>query len=181
MKYFVATDIHGSAYWAERIVELFNSSGCDKLILLGDVYNHGPRNPFPKDYAPMKVAEVFNGIADRVIAIKGNCDSEVDEMISEFPFVKKKVVTCCGKRYFFTHGHIYNKDNLPKLHDGDMLFYGHFHKNEIVTVNGVTCINISSAALPKDRAAYCIIDDGDVSVYALDEDGQLLTRVTKDN
>lgn len=170
MKIFIATDVHGSAYWAERIVDKFEQSNCDKLVLLGDVYNHGPRNPFPKDYAPMKVAELLNAIAGSVIAIKGNCDSEVDEMISNFHFVKKKVVNLNGKRLFFTHGHIYNKDNLPKLNDGDALFYGHFHKNEIVSVNGVTCVNVSSAALPKDRPAYCIVDDGGIKLYALDDD-----------
>ena len=174
MRIFVATDIHGSAYWAERIVTEFNRSNCDKLILLGDVYNHGPRNPFPKDYAPMKVAELLNGIADKVIAIKGNCDSEVDEMISDFKFVKKKVVNSNGRRLFFTHGHIYNKDNLPNLNDGDLLFYGHFHRNEIVSVNGVTCVNISSASLPKDAPAYCIVDGDGAKLYALDEEDKLL-------
>ena len=171
MKIFVATDVHGSAYWAQRIVEEFKRAKCDTLILLGDVYNHGPRNPFPRDYAPMKVAEIFNKIADKVIAVKGNCDSEVDEMISSFPFVKHEIVPCNGHRLFFTHGHVYNKGNLPNLTCGDALFYGHFHVNELTTVNGVTCVNVSSASLPKDRAAFCIVEDGDVTLYALEEVG----------
>ena len=171
MKLFIATDIHGSAYWAERIVEEFKRSKSDQLILLGDVYNHGPRNPFPRDYAPMKVAEIFNAIADKIVAVKGNCDSEVDEMISDFPFVKQEIIPVNGHRLYFTHGHVYNKDNLPPLSRGDVLFYGHFHVNDIKTVDGVTCVNVSSASLPKDRAAYCIVEDGDVSLYALDEVG----------
>ncbi|MCH5159977.1 MAG: phosphodiesterase [Clostridiales bacterium] len=169
MKLFVATDVHGSAYWAKRIVEEFKRSKSDVLILLGDVYNHGPRNPFPRDYAPMKVAETFNGIADKVVAVKGNCDSEVDEMISEFPFVPQVIVPCNGRRLYFTHGHVYNKDNLPTLSHGDILFYGHFHRNEIVEANGVICVNVSSASLPKDRAAYCIVEDDGVTLCALDE------------
>ena len=171
MKFFIATDVHGSAFWAERIVEEFKQSKCDNLILLGDVYNHGPRNPFPRDYAPMKVAEIFNNVADKIIAIKGNCDSEVDEMISQFPFVQQAIIPVKGRRLYFTHGHVYNKDNLPKLTRGDVLFYGHFHVNNITTVNGVTCVNVSSASLPKDVAAYCIVEDGDVALYALNDTG----------
>ena len=167
MKLFIATDVHGSAYWAECIVNEFKHSNSDVLVLLGDIYNHGPRNPFPKDYAPMKVAEIFNAIADRVIAVKGNCDSEVDEMISQFPFVQQEIIPC-GRRLYFTHGHLYNKDNLPQLARGDVLFYGHFHTNEIVEVDGVTCVNVSSVSLPKDKSAYCIADEKGVAIYGFD-------------
>ena len=170
MKLFIATDVHGSAYWANCIVEEFKRSNCDQLILLGDVYNHGPRNPFPRDYAPMKVAEIFNEVAGKVIAIKGNCDSEVDQMISDFQFVAQEIVPFNGRRLFFTHGHVYNKDNLPYLSKGDVLFYGHFHRNEIVEVAGVTCVNVSSASLPKDKSAYCIVDDKGVTVYGFDKE-----------
>ena len=169
MKLFVATDVHGSAYWAQRIVAEFKRSNADKLILLGDVYNHGPRNPFPRDYAPMKVAEAFNAIADKVIAVKGNCDSEVDEMISDFPFVKEHTVTVGDRQLYFTHGHVHNKDNVPEvLKENDVLFYGHFHKNEMTVVNGVLCVNVSSASLPKDVPSYCIVDDSGVAVYEID-------------
>ena len=170
MRLFVATDVHGSAFWANRIVEEFKYSNCDALILLGDVYNHGPRNPFPRDYAPMKVAEIFNKIADKVIAIKGNCDSEVDEMISDFPFVAQEIIPLNGHKLFFTHGHVYNKGNLPHLSRGDMLLYGHFHTNEVVKVNGVVCVNVSSASLPKDKAAICVIENnGDAGIFTLEE------------
>ena len=175
MKLFVATDIHGSAYWAERIVNAFKQSNADKLILLGDVYNHGPRNPFPRDYAPMKVAQAFNEIAGSVVAVKGNCDSEVDEMISDFTFVKQHVETVNGKKLYFTHGHVYNKDNVPtELTDGDALFYGHFHQNQTTVVNGVLCVCVSSVSLPKDTPSYCIVDDGSVTVYEMD--GQVISQ-----
>lgn len=170
MKLFVATDIHGSAYWAERIVDEFKQSCADKLILLGDVYNHGPRNPFPREYAPMKVAQAFNAIADSVIAVKGNCDSEVDEMISQFPFVKEHTVTLGDRKLYFTHGHVYNKDNVPQvLKEGDVLIYGHFHQNETTVNNGVHCVCVSSVSLPKDIPSYCIVDDNGASVYRFDE------------
>ena len=174
MKLFIATDVHGSAYWAERIVEEFKRSNSDLLILLGDVYNHGPRNPFPKDYAPMKVAEILSKVSGKVIAVKGNCDSEVDQMISDFPFVKQEIVPLKGRKLYFTHGHVYNKDNLPCLSRGDALFYGHFHKNEMVEVDGVTCVNVSSAALPKDVSSYCILDDKSIAIF--DFDGKVILQ-----
>ena len=176
MKLFIATDVHGSAYWAERIVEEFKRANCDMLILLGDVYNHGPRNPFPRDYAPMRVAEVFNQIADKVIAVKGNCDSEVDQMISDFPFVQQEIIPQKNRLLYFTHGHVYNKNNLPRVSAGDVLFYGHFHQNEISVVDGVTCVNVSSAALPKDKSSYCIVDDAAVILY--DFDGKVILQKT---
>ena len=168
MKLFIATDVHGSAYWANCTVQEFKRLNCDLLVLLGDVYNHGPRNPFPRDYAPMKVAEIFNGIANKVVAVKGNCDSEVDEMISEFPFVKQEIIPLGNRKLYFTHGHVYNKDNLPCLSKGDVLFYGHFHKNEITVVDGVTCVNVSSVSLPKDKSAYCVVDESGITLYGFD-------------
>ena len=173
MKLFVAMDIHGSAYWTERIVDKFRAVGADAMILLGDIYNHGPRNPFPRDYDPMRTAELLNGVADRIIAVNGNCDSEVDRMISEFPFVGDCILPWQSRRLYFTHGHIFSKHNLPKLAEGDVLIYGHFHVNDYAVVSGIHCINVSSAALPKDVGAYCIVDDDGASVYDFD-DGRLI-------
>lgn len=166
MKYFVATDIHGSAYWAQKVADKFRQSGADALVLLGDVYNHGPRNPFPQDYAPMKVAEIFNALSDKVIAIQGNCDSEVDQMISDFPFVKENFVFLGGKRILFTHGHVHNKDNVGQLSSGDVMMYGHFHVNEVNNVNGVVCIALASCSLPKNNClpAYAICNEKSITV-----------------
>ena len=169
MKLFIATDLHGSAYFAERVIQKFNSSNADMLILLGDVYNHGPRNPFPKDYAPMKVAEMLNAISGKVLSVQGNCDSAVDQMISSFPFVEHNIIPLGKRKLFLTHGHIYNKQNLPKLDKGDVLIYGHFHINESTVVDGVYCLNVSSASLPKDRSAYCIVDESGATIYDLDD------------
>lgn len=170
MKIFIATDIHGSAHYAEKIAEAFKKSNADQFILLGDVYNHGPRNPFPANYAPLKVAETFNALADRIVAVKGNCDSEVDQTISEFPFVAQHIICVNNRRFYFTHGHVYNKSNLPSTaQSGDLVFYGHFHINEITQNNGVICVNVGSASLPKDgKRAYCIADERSVTLYTLD-------------
>lgn len=175
MKLLIATDIHGSSYWAQRVADKFRETQADTLILLGDVYNHGPRNPFPRDYAPMKTAEILNSIADKIVAVKGNCDSEVDQMISKFPFAESCIVPVGGKRIFCTHGHVYNKDNLPALCEGDALICGHFHINEYVVSRGVHCVKLSSASLPKDCAAFCIVDDSGLCVS--DFDGKKLFSV----
>ena len=171
MKLFVATDVHGSAYWAERIVNKFRQSQADALVLLGDIYNHGPRNPFPQDYAPMRVAEIFNAVADKIVAVKGNCDSEVDQFISQFPFVNDCVIPFKGgKRLYCTHGHVYNKHELPPVAAGDIVIYGHFHFNDHQCVDGVHCIGLSSVALPKDKAAYATADERGVEVFDFDDE-----------
>lgn len=177
MKIFIATDIHGSALWARRVAEKFRQSNADLLILLGDVYNHGPRNPFPDEYAPMLVAETLNAFAGKIVAVKGNCDCDVDQMISEFPFVSDNIIPLGRRRLYFTHGHVFNKSCLPPLVKGDVIFYGHFHTSEIVDVNGVTCVNVGSASLPKDGIrAYCVAEDGIVTLYNLDDDSVIAQR-----
>lgn len=171
MKLFIATDIHGSAYYASKAVDKFKQSNAEQLILLGDVYNHGPRNPFPRDYAPMQVADALNAVADKVIAIKGNCDSEVDQMISEFPFVSEHIMTVANRRLYFTHGHVYNNQTPPiTAKQGDVVFYGHFHTSEITQNNGVICVNVGSTSLPKDgKHAYCIYNDNTITLYDFDD------------
>lgn len=178
MKYFVATDIHGSAYWAKKVADKFVASGADLLVLLGDVYNHGPRNPFPQDYAPMKVAEIFNALSGKIVAVQGNCDSEVDQMISTFPFVREEILPFGGHRILFTHGHVHNKDNVGQLIGGDVMMYGHFHVNEVNVNGGVTCVALSSCSLPKNNCvpAYAVCNEKTLTVY--DFDDKVLNELT---
>ena len=175
MKIFVATDLHGSAHFTQKVIEQFHRTHSDVLVLLGDVYNHGPRNPFPNDYAPMQVAEMLQSVSDKLIVVKGNCDSEVDQMISPFTFVAESETFAFNRRLFFTHGHVYNKSNLPRLAVGDVLLYGHFHTNEIVETNGVICVNVGSASLPKDgKHSYCVIDEVGVTLATFD--GEIIAQ-----
>lgn len=150
MKILVASDIHGSKYYAQKIVDSFYKENADLLVLLGDIYNHGPRNPFPKEYAPMEVAEILNKMTDKMIVIQGNCDSEVDQMISDFTFVKDSVIFVDGLKVFATHGHVWNIDNIP-VGCGDVLVYGHFHTGFVKEKDGIIIANPSSASLPKDN------------------------------
>ena len=128
MKIMIASDVHGSAYYAAKIKEVFAKEGACLLVLLGDIYNPGPRNPIAavRDYAPLKVAEVFNSLKDRLMVIKGNCDSQVDTLISEFHFAEEGQLFVAGRRITLTHGHIFNRDELPPA-CGDALIYGHVH------------------------------------------------------
>mgnify|MGYP003550866112 CR=1 FL=1 len=114
MKYLVVSDIHGSSYYANNIKEIFNKEDADKIILLGDLYYHGPRNPLTKEYNPMEVSKTFNSLKNNILCIKGNCDAEVDEMISEFEFNESITLEINGLKFFFTHGHKYNIDNIPE-------------------------------------------------------------------
>lgn len=165
MKLLIASDIHGSLYFAKKLVENFKKENADKLVLLGDLYYHGPRNPFPKDYNPMEVANLLNSIKEKLWVIKGNCDSEVDEMISEFKFKKSISKIINGKKVFFSHGHIYNKNNLPKK-DFEIMFYGHFHIPFIDTINGKTFCNPGSISLPKNDTmnSYIVFDEKGINI-----------------
>lgn len=159
MKYLVASDIHGSWYYTKILLELIEKEAPDKVILLGDLYYHGPRNGLSLEYDPMKVAKAFNEIKDKLEVVKGNCDAEVDEMISEFKFNSYIVKEIGNKKFFFTHGHHYNMDVFPPV--GDVLVYGHFHTGYIIEKEGVICVNAGSISFPKNNTpnSYLIIDD----------------------
>ena len=177
MKILIASDIHGSAYYAEKVRERFVAEKADKLLLLGDIYNHGPRNPFPKDYAPQQVAEILNGLKDKLIVVKGNCDSEVDTLISEFDFIENCCVLTENKTVFCTHGHVYNKENMP-VSRFDAMIYGHFHTGFIERINGVLVANAGSVSLPKNGTPHSyILLDGDKLILKT-IDGEIVQEET---
>ena len=173
MKILVVSDIHGSAYYAEKIPEIFEREKADKIIVLGDLYYHGPRNPLTKDYSPMKVAEILNSLKDRLEVIKGNCDAEVDEMISEFKFKEHLLLEVNNMKIYFTHGHKNNMDNLPD-EQIDMMVYGHFHTGFIVKKDGIIFANPGSISLPKDNTknSYLILEKE--SIVLKDIDGNVI-------
>ncbi len=177
MKILIASDIHGSAFYMERVKEQFIAEKADKLLLLGDIYNHGPRNPFPKDYAPQQVAEILNGLKDRLIVVKGNCDSQVDTLISEFDFIDNTVIIAGDKTVFCTHGHVYNKDNMPATRF-DAIIYGHFHTGFIERVNGVIVANAGSVSLPKNGTphSYILLNGDELTLKTLD--GEIIKEET---
>lgn len=151
MKLFFMSDIHGSLYYLNRALERFQEELANYIVILGDELYHGARNPLPKEYNPKKVAEILNNYSDRIIAVRGNCDSEVDEMVLDFPIMATySIILYEGKRLFLTHGHIYNENNMPKLSEGDVFIYGHTHIPKAEKMDSIFIINPGSITLPKE-------------------------------
>lgn len=181
MKILFISDIHGSLYYAEKGLEAFHHEKADYIALLGDALYHGPRNPLPRGYNPGEVANLLNDYADRIIAVRGNCDSEVDQMMLTFAIMADySTILCNGRRLFLTHGHVYNEDNLPKLGKGDLLFYGHTHINKIIKKDDICIINLASITLPKENNphSYGILADNRFTIK--DVDGNILKEINFD-
>lgn len=178
MKLYVISDIHGASPALDKFFERTGDLKDGKLILLGDIYNHGPRNPLPDGYAPMKVAEKLNSVKDKLTAVQGNCDSEVDSMISRFAIFGGAEIRYKGRTFKFTHGHKCNP-TLPAsgLKEGDVVFYGHFHRPEHTVVDGVHYVCVGALGMHPDDAvcAYAVVDGKKVKVVALDDGKEILS------
>ena len=156
MKILVISDIHGSVLDLECVLE---REKFDKLFILGDLYYHGPRNNLPEGYNPMETAKLLNSLKDKIVCVRGNCDAEVDQMISEFPILERADVYIDGVRYTLTHGHHYNNENLPE-DVGDVLLYGHTHIKNVTQRDNVIIANPGSISIPKDGSkSYLTIED----------------------
>lgn len=180
MKLMFASDIHGSLPATERVLSRFVQSGAQWLIVLGDVLNHGPRNALPEGYAPAQVAEKLNQYADKIIAVRGNCDSEVDQMLLHFPITAPwQQILLEKRRLFLTHGHLFGPDNLPPLSTGDVLVYGHTHIPVAEQREGVMHFNPGSVSIPKggNVPSYGMLEDNLLSVIALN-DQQVIAQVS---
>ena len=169
MKILIASDIHGSRIYAQRVVDLMAEEGAAHLVLLGDIYNHGPRNPLPDGYDPMGVAAILNAQVGRLTVIKGNCDSDVDTLISDFEFVSEGVLFVGGKKIFLQHGDKFSIDALPK-NCGDAFLYGHYHTGFIERRGGVLVANCGSVSLPKNGTprSYLLLDGAHLALKDLD-------------
>ena len=171
MKLLFISDIHGSLYYARQAIEIFKKENADYIVILGDHLYHGARNPLPVEYNTIEVAKLLNQYSNRIISIRGNCDSEVDEMVLSFPMMSTySTVFYNGKRLFLTHGHIYNEDNLPKLSEVDVFAYGHTHIPKAEKREGIFVINPGSITFPKENYtnSYGIMDETSFKVKDLD-------------
>lgn len=174
MKWFIASDIHGSSYYAKLMLDAFNREQADRILLLGDILYHGPRNDLPRDYAPKAVIEMLNPLSSIICSTRGNCDGEVDDMVLNFPVLADYALICDssieGQTIFATHGHRYNRDCLPTLKCGDILLHGHTHVPCFENVNGIHIINPGSVSIPKNGSehSYMIFENRTFILKALD-------------
>ncbi|NLS11604.1 phosphodiesterase [Vibrio sp. SM6] len=180
MKLFFASDLHGSLPATQQMLAQYVASGAQHLILLGDILNHGPRNPIPDGYNPPEVAKCLNAYAHEIIAVRGNCDSEVDQMLLTFPMMMDYawVLLATGQRLFLTHGHRYNQNNLPSLAQRDVLVHGHTHLPVAQWVENCLIFNPGSVTFPRDGhlASYGLLEDGQLKVISFS--GELLGSVS---
>ena len=155
MKLMIASDIHGSAYYCKKMIEAYQKEQADKLLLLGDILYHGPRNDLPKDYNPKEVIAMLNPLKQELLCVRGNCDTEVDQMVLEFPILADYCfLELDGQTIFATHGHHFNPQNPPMLKDGDILLNGHTHIPANQNMGDYIYMNPGSVSIPKENSAY---------------------------
>ncbi|WP_375750811.1 phosphodiesterase [Vibrio sp. HN007] len=180
MKLFFASDLHGCLPTTQETINKYNQSGAEHLVLLGDILNHGPRNPVPEGYQPAQVAELLNEYRDQIIAVRGNCDSEVDQMLLEFPMLMDSswILLEGGQRIFLTHGHIYNSSHRPSLREGDVIAHGHTHLPVAEKDGDQFIYNPGSVTFPKGgfERSYGLFEQGKLKVVTFS--GEVLREVS---
>ena len=190
MKYLLFSDIHGCLPALERALDFFEEQKCDMMCILGDIINYGPRNRIPEGIDPKGIVERLNGLADKIIAVRGNCDAEVDQMLLHFPIMETyALLVDGGKRYLLTHGHIFNKENMPQG-PYEAIVYGHTHLWELSHVDVPALhgnaepvhrlvVNTGSITFPKggNPPTLAILEDGKVTMYHL-ENKEVLGSIT---
>lgn len=156
MKWMIASDLHGSAYYCRKMLEAFEREGADRLFLLGDLLYHGPRNDLPREYAPKEAIPLLNGKKEKLLCVRGNCDAEVDQMVLEFPVLADYAVLPVGQRLIYaTHGHIYHVKNLPPLAPEDVLLHGHTHVPAWTEFGQENLyLNPGSVSIPKENSPH---------------------------
>jgi hypothetical protein len=177
MKLMIASDLHGSAYYTKKLLEAMEQEQPEKLLLLGDLLYHGPRNDLPRDYAPKQVISMLNGIKEQLLCVRGNCEAEVDQMVLEFPVLAEYAVLLTdGLTIYMTHGH---KNLDVPLTPGTVLLCGHTHVPAIRREQGHYYVNPGSVSIPKDGSAhgYMILEDRTLTHKALEE-GPVLAPFT---
>lgn len=171
MKYLFASDIHGSAYYCRKLLDAFREEQAERLVLLGDLLYHGPRNDLPREYAPKEVIALLNEHKNKIYAVRGNCEAEVDQMVLEFPVMADYcILSVDGRTFYATHGHIYNQDNLPPLQEGDILIHGHTHVLKAQQMDGYILLNPGSVSIPKEGnpATYAVLENSIFTIKDFD-------------
>ena len=171
MKLVIASDIHGSAYWCGKLMEVIEQEDPDKILLLGDLLYHGPRNDLPRDYAPKQVIPMLSQLAGKILAVRGNCEAEVDQMVLPFPCMADyALVEADGQTLYLTHGHLWNPDDLPPLGPGTVFLSGHTHVKLDEMRRGIRCLNSGSVSIPKDGSHSCLVCENGVFTFRILEE-----------
>ncbi len=163
MKWMIASDIHGSAFYCRQMLERYRAEKADRLLLLGDLLYHGPRNDLPKEYAPKEVIALLNPLKNELLCVRGNCEAEVDQMVLQFPVLAEYALLSIDSRLLFaTHGHHFGKDNPPPLKPGDLLLCGHTHIPACEPAGEITYLNPGSVSIPKEGSphSYMTLENG---------------------
>ncbi len=179
MKILIASDIHGSYAYCKKLFEAFEKEKAAKILLLGDLLYHGPRNDLPDEYAPKSVISLLNANKDKIFAVRGNCDTEVDQMVLDFPILADYCIIPIGNHIMYaTHGHHYNPETPPMLNQGDILLNGHTHVTTWDKREGVYYFNPGSVSIPKENTerGYIIMEDNQFTWKTLD--GTVIQTVT---
>ena len=171
MKFVIASDIHGSAYWCGKLVEVIEEVKPDQILLLGDILYHGPRNDLPRGYGPKQVIPMLSSYKDKILCVRGNCEAEVDQMVLPFPCMSDCALVCAdGISMYLTHGHHHSPDHLPPLAEGSVFLSGHTHVKLDEVKNGIRCLNPGSVSIPKDGTNSCLVfEKGEFSFRILEE------------
>ncbi len=170
MKYYIVSDIHGSPLNLEKVLAYFDEDG-DYLLLLGDILYHGPRNPLPEGHDPKRVAALLNERKEKIMAVRGNCDSEVDQMVLQFPITADyQILPFDGYKVFITHGHLY-EEGLPWVSKNDAILFGHIHIPVCERENGYLYLNPGSISLRKLDSApsFAVLENDQFIIYDLDK------------
>ncbi len=160
MKLMIASDIHGSAFYCKKLLKAFENEHADKILLLGDILYHGPRNDLPEGYAPKEVISMLNGIKEYILCVRGNCDTEVDQMVLEFPVLSEQAYLCINDiEMLAVHGH----KPFPVVKSGTVVLSGHTHVPKLEETNDVVYINPGSVSIPKENShhGYMIFENGE--------------------
>jgi putative phosphoesterase len=179
MKYLVVSDIHGSRSGAQCVPDCLARHGCDTVLLCGDVLYHGPRNDLPEDYAPKEVIAILNPLQEHIIAVRGNCDAEVDQMVLDFALTADYDILPLGsRRVFMSHGHVYGPDRLPKLKPSDIFLSGHTHIPTALEKDGIYLLNPGSVSLPKGGhpKTYGLLEEDGFTVFTMDHSEYMRIR-----
>ena len=170
MKWFIISDIHGSSFYFDKAVSAYEKEKADKILILGDILYHGPRNDLPEKYDPKKIIPVLNGLKDKIVCVRGNCDTEVDQMVLDFPIMAEYIVLSeGGKNIYATHGH--KLSSIP-VNKGDIILHGHTHIPRCEYENDILYINPGSTSIPKSNSqnSYMILENGKFTWKTLDSE-----------